>query len=52
MIFIAIVFSAFALARRVKFPPVFERYASTAATYAIGIVAAFWFIERLAGFGA
>jgi hydrogenase/urease accessory protein HupE len=52
LIFIAIVLSALAYARRIKFPPVVERYASTVATYAIGIVAAFWFIERLAGFGA
>jgi hydrogenase/urease accessory protein HupE len=52
LIFIAIVLGALACARRIKFPPVFERYASTGATYAIGIVAAFWFIERLAGFGA
>ena len=51
LIFIAIVLSALAFARRVKFPPVFERYASTVATYAIGIMAAFWFIERMARFG-
>jgi hydrogenase/urease accessory protein HupE len=52
LIFIAIVLSALACARLVKFPPIFERYASAGATYAIGIVAAFWFIERLSGFGA
>jgi hydrogenase/urease accessory protein HupE len=52
LIFIAVVLSLLACARRIQFPPVVERYASTVATYAIGIVAAFWFIERLAGFGA
>ena len=52
LIFIAIVLSALAFARYAKVPPHFERYASTVATYAIGIVAAFWFIERMARFGA
>lgn len=52
LIFIAVVLGALACAKRLQLPPVFERYASTVATYAIGIVAAFWFIERLAGFGA
>jgi hypothetical protein len=43
---------ALACARRIKFPPLFERNASTVATCAIVSVAAFRFIERLAGFGA
>ena len=35
---------------RFKIPPLFERHASQLATYAIGSMAAFWFMERLAGF--
>jgi hydrogenase/urease accessory protein HupE len=48
--FIGFVLCALALTRRVGFPPVFERHALPVATYAIGILAAFWFIDRLAGF--
>jgi HupE / UreJ protein len=50
LIFIAAVLSVLAYAKRVDFPPVIERHAMSIATYAIGITAAFWFIERLAGF--
>lgn len=52
LVFIAVVLGALALVRRVGFPPVLERHALSVATYAIGILAAFWFIERLAGFWA
>jgi hydrogenase/urease accessory protein HupE len=50
LIFIAVVLSVRALARRVHVPPLIERHALSVATYAIGITAAFWFIERVAGF--
>jgi hypothetical protein len=39
-----------ALARRVGSPTLVERQAVPAATYAIGAIAAFWFIERVSGF--
>lgn len=48
--FIGLVLGVITLARRVKVTPILERYALPAATYAIGSLAAFWFIERLAGF--
>lgn len=48
--FIAAVLCVIALARRIRITPIFERYALPAATYAIGSLAAFWFLERLAGF--
>jgi hydrogenase/urease accessory protein HupE len=50
LIFIGAVFAALAAARRIDFPSVVERHALSVATYAIGTMAAFWFIERLAGF--
>jgi hydrogenase/urease accessory protein HupE len=50
LIFIGVVLGALILARRIGFPPIVERFALPVATYAIGILAAFWFIERLAGF--
>jgi hydrogenase/urease accessory protein HupE len=50
LIFIAAVLSVLACAKRIRFPPVIERHAPTVATYAIGSVAAFWFIERIADF--
>jgi hydrogenase/urease accessory protein HupE len=50
LIFIAAVLSVLACAKRGKFPPVVELQASTVATYAIGSLAAFWFIERIADF--
>lgn len=50
LIFIAAVLGVLTCARRIDFPPVIERHALSIATYAIGITAAFWFIERLAGF--
>ncbi|WP_291994048.1 HupE/UreJ family protein [Candidatus Accumulibacter sp. ACC003] len=48
--FIAVVLGAFALARRTRLAAAGERYARPVAAYAIGILASFWFFERLAGF--
>lgn len=48
--FIALVLSAFALGRRIRFPTSIEGYALRAAPYAIGVLAACWFFERLAAF--
>jgi hydrogenase/urease accessory protein HupE len=50
LVFIGVVLGSLALARRIGFPLLIERRALSIATYAIGILAAFWFIERLAGF--
>jgi hydrogenase/urease accessory protein HupE len=50
LIFIAAVLGALWCARWIKFPPFVERYARPVTTYAIGIMAGYWFIERLAGF--
>ena len=48
--FIAVVLGLFSLAKRIKLATACERYARPAASYAIGILAAFWFFERFAGF--
>ena len=48
--FVAVVLSLATLARRFRFAARVERYASQAAPYAIGTLAAFWFFERLARF--
>ena len=48
--FIALVLTAMTLAMRIQLPPVLGRYAVPSAAYAIGILAATWFFERLAGF--
>jgi hydrogenase/urease accessory protein HupE len=48
--FIAAVLGAMALARRLPLPVLAERYAVPATTYALGGLAAFWFVERVAGF--
>jgi hydrogenase/urease accessory protein HupE len=48
--FIGVVFSALTAARQIKLPSVIGHRALPAATYAIGILAAFWFFERLVGF--
>jgi len=50
--FIAVVLVALRAARLLPIPALVERYALSFATYAIGILAAYWFIERLAGFVA
>jgi HupE / UreJ protein len=52
LIFIAAVLGALRLAKWIKFPAFVRRHAKLAATYAIGIMAAYWFIERLANFTA
>jgi HupE / UreJ protein len=52
LIFIAAVLGALRLAKWIRFPAFVERHARLGATYAIGIMAAYWFIERLAGFAA
>jgi len=48
--FIAVVLSLLALVKRMKLPPIIERYTLPVATYAIGVLAAFWFFERLVNF--
>ena len=48
--FIAFVLGLFALARRIRLAVSLQRYARPAAPYAIGIMASFWFFERLASF--
>jgi hydrogenase/urease accessory protein HupE len=52
LIFIAAVLGALRYAQWITFPALVERHARSVATYAIGIMAAYWFIERLAGFAA
>lgn len=49
LIFIAAILGLLAAARRFKPAPIIERRALFATTYGIGALAAFWFIERLAG---
>lgn len=48
--FVATVLAVLRLARRIALSPAAERAALRAATYAIGMLAAFWFVERLASF--
>jgi hydrogenase/urease accessory protein HupE len=48
--FIGVVIGALTVARRIGFSPSIGHRALSIATYAIGILAAFWFIERLVGF--
>jgi hydrogenase/urease accessory protein HupE len=50
LVFIGVVLSALTLAGRIGFSPAFRRRALSVATYPIGTLAAFWFIERLTGF--
>jgi hydrogenase/urease accessory protein HupE len=52
LIFIAAVLGALRLAKWIKFPAFVDRHARLVTTYAIGIMAAYWFVERLAGFAA
>jgi hydrogenase/urease accessory protein HupE len=47
LLFIGAVLAVTAAARRVKLAPIVEHYALSATTYGIGIMAAFWFIQRL-----
>lgn len=50
LIFIAAVLGALRYAKLIKLPAFVECHARLVTTYAIGILAAYWFIERLAGF--
>lgn len=50
LLFIAAILVVVASARVLRFPPLLGRSAFAFTTYAIGIVASFWFIERVAGF--
>src|SRR5262245_19230449 len=50
--FIAVVLGVLALATRVTLPRSLTQAALPVASYAIGALAAFWFVERLAGFWA
>jgi hydrogenase/urease accessory protein HupE len=52
LVFIAAVLGALACAKWIGLPTFLERHARPVTTYAIGIMAAYWFIERLAGFTA
>jgi hydrogenase/urease accessory protein HupE len=52
LIFIGVVVGAVACAKWIGLPPAAERQALPVATYAIGILAAFWLIERLASLAA
>jgi hydrogenase/urease accessory protein HupE len=50
LIFIAAVLVALWSARWIRLPDPVKRHARSVATYAIGIMAGYWFIERLSGF--
>ena len=50
--FIAAVLLVLTVARRVRVLAALEWRALPAAAYAIGVLAAFWLLERLAGFGS
>jgi hypothetical protein len=50
LIFIAVVLILLAVARRIPVPKAVSRRAQSAAPYAIGTLAAFWFVERVAAF--
>jgi hydrogenase/urease accessory protein HupE len=50
LIFIAVVLTALRCAKLIMFPALVERHARSIASYAIGSMAAYWFIDRLTGF--
>jgi hydrogenase/urease accessory protein HupE len=52
LMFIGGVLGALACLERISIPESITRAATPVTTYAIGITAAFWFIERLAGFAS
>jgi hypothetical protein len=52
LVFIGAVLGALRCAKWMKFPVFIERHARSVATYAVGIMAAYWLVERLAGFAA
>jgi hypothetical protein len=50
LLFIAAVIAAVEVARRLPSPRLVSRTAFLAVTYAIGVMASFWFVERVAAF--
>jgi len=52
LMFIGVVLGALACLRRISIPKPIAHSAAPVATYAIGSMAAFWFVERLAGFAS
>ncbi|MGH7802361.1 MAG: HupE/UreJ family protein [Thermodesulfobacteriota bacterium] len=48
--FIGVVFGVLSLAKRIRLVSIVGRRALPAASYGIGVLAAFWFFQRLAGF--
>jgi hypothetical protein len=50
LIFIGTVLGTLICVRRFSIPPAMRQAAIPVTSYAVGSVAAFWFIERLAGF--
>ncbi len=50
LMFITVVIGLIAVVRLARYPSWLGRHAFTTATYAIGAVAAFWFVERVAAF--
>lgn len=52
LLFIAAVLGLRAVAKRLPLPRPLIRHADAAASYVIGTLAAFWFVERVAGFWA
>jgi hydrogenase/urease accessory protein HupE len=52
LIFIGVILGLLAAARQFRPTPILERRVHFGTTYGIGALAAFWFIERLAGFVA
>ena len=50
LVFIAAVLALLAAVRRIPVPHSLTHRARPVATYAIGTLAAFWFVERVAGF--
>lgn len=51
LMFIVVVLAVGAVAMRIGVSPLLARHALPIAAYSVGGVAAFWFIERVAGFG-
>ncbi len=49
LLFIAVILAIVAAARVLRFPPLVGRSTFAVTTYAIGIAASFWFIQRVAG---
>jgi hydrogenase/urease accessory protein HupE len=50
LIFVGTVLGLRALLMRIKLPPAVFQYARPVSSYAVGILAAFWFVERLVAF--